>query len=77
MHVTIATVTDTLYAGTAKQVSLPGIDGELAILGHHMPLMTTLKPGTATVVREDGSRENFAIQSGVVEVSHNAVTVLL
>ncbi len=77
MRVTIATVAETLFEGEAKELTIPGVDGEMTILGHHMPLVTNLKAGQATVVGLDGKKQQFPINGGVLEVSHNHATVLL
>lgn len=77
MRVTIASVGETLYEGEAKELIIPGIDGEMTILGNHMPLVTTLRAGIATVVSNDYVRTNIPIQGGVLEVSRNHATVLL
>lgn len=77
MRVTIATVSETLFEGEAKELNIPGIDGDMTILSNHMSLVTTLKAGTASVVLNDGTKQHFPIQGGVLEVSHNHATVLL
>lgn len=54
--------------------------GEITILDNHAPLLTSIRPSTMFVVYkgEDGTekREDFAIWSGVVEVSNNAVKIM-
>jgi F-type H+-transporting ATPase subunit epsilon len=77
MRITIATVAETLYEGEAKELIIPGVDGEMTILGNHMPLVTNLKAGQATVVNLDGTRQQYPVNGGVLEVSHNHATVLL
>ena len=53
----------------------PGIDGELAILPHHAPLLTVLKPGEIRVVK-DGEDAYIAVSGGFMEVIGNTVTIL-
>ncbi len=53
----------------------PGIDGELAILPHHAPLLTVLKPGEVRVVK-DGEDSFIAVSGGFLEVMPNKVTIL-
>lgn len=78
MRVTIARVTERLFDGEAKELIVPGQDGVLTILSHHMPLVTTLKSGEVRV-KESAESEviSFAIEGGVLEVSNNHATVLL
>ena len=53
----------------------PGIDGELAILPHHAPLLTVLKPGEIRVVK-DGQDTYIAVSGGFMEVMPAKVTIL-
>ena len=53
----------------------PGIDGELAILPHHAPLLTVLKPGEIRVVK-DGHDTYIAVSGGFMEVMPTKVTIL-
>ena len=78
MRVIIARVGETLYEGEAHSLTVPGRAGEMTILSHHMPLVSTLKKGTV-IVREtkDSAPKEFEIQEGVLEVSGDSATVLL
>jgi F-type H+-transporting ATPase subunit epsilon len=76
MHAHIAKVNQVLWSGEAKSVTLPGSEGELTILPNHSPLATSLKEGRITVRNLD-SEHIFDIESGVLEVDKEGVTVLL
>ncbi len=75
-HLTIATVGETKYDGRAISATLPGSAGEMTILAHHEPLVTTLKAGEISVKDESGEK-TFAIEDGVLECSGNHVVILL
>jgi F-type H+-transporting ATPase subunit epsilon len=64
-----------VFEGDVDIVVAPGTDGEMGILPHHAPLLTTLKPGVLRV-RTSGREESFAISGGVMEVRPDIVTVL-
>ena len=64
-----------VFEGDVDIVVAPGEDGEMGILPHHAPLLTTLKPGVLKV-RTGGREEVFAIAGGVMEVQPTLVTVL-
>jgi len=64
-----------VFEGDVDIVVAPGEDGEMGILPHHAPLLTTLKPGVLKV-RTGGREELFAISGGVMEVQPTLVTVL-
>lgn len=76
MLVTIAKVHENVFAGEAKSVTVPTTEGEVTILSRHEPFVATLKPGTIAVRTEQGV-ETFTVTDGVLEVSHDQVTVLL
>lgn len=64
-----------VYEGDADIVVLPGMDGEMGILPHHAPLLTTLKFGLIKV-RAKGEEQVFTVAGGVAEVQPEIVTVL-
>ncbi len=64
-----------VYEGEADMVGLPGMDGEMGILPHHAPLLTTLKFGVV-MVRLHGKEQFFTVAGGVAEVQPDRVTVL-
>jgi F-type H+-transporting ATPase subunit epsilon len=64
-----------VFEGDADIVVLPGTDGEMGILPHHAPLLTTLKIGIIKV-RSGGKEEIFTVAGGVAEVQPEIVTVL-
>jgi F-type H+-transporting ATPase subunit epsilon len=59
----------------ADIVVVPGAEGEMGILPHHAPVLTTLGFGEL-VVRKGGREERFAIYGGVVDVRPDKVVVL-
>ena len=55
--------------------SCPGIEGELGILPHHAPLLTTLGFGELRI-RTGGQEESFAIAGGFLQVRPDKVVVM-
>ena len=64
-----------VFEGDVDMVVAPGSDGEMGILPHHSPLLTTLKPGVMRL-RTGATEEVIAIAGGVMEVRPDIVTVL-
>jgi len=64
-----------VYQGDADIVVLPGADGEMGILPHHAPLLTTLKFGVITV-RAQEQETYFTVAGGVAEIQPEIITVL-
>jgi len=65
----------TVFEEDVDIVVLPGTDGEMGILPHHAPLLTTLKYGLIKV-RMKGQEQVFTVAGGVAEIQPEIVTVL-
>jgi F-type H+-transporting ATPase subunit epsilon len=65
----------TVFQDDVDIVVLPGASGEMGILPHHAPVLTTLKYGVIKV-RRQGREDLFAVAGGVAEVQPTIVTVL-
>jgi len=65
----------TVFEDDVDIVVLPGSAGEMGILPHHAPLLTTLKYGIIKV-RKNGVEEIFTVAGGVAEIQPDIVTVL-
>jgi F-type H+-transporting ATPase subunit epsilon len=75
LHLEIVTQEKRLFSGDVDMVVAPGGEGELGILPHHAPLLTTLKEG-ALRVKQGGGEEYFSIGGGFMEVQPDHVIVL-
>ncbi len=71
----IVTAERVVYSEEVDIVIAPGIEGQLGILPHHTPLMTTLQPGELRV-RKSGEEFSMAISGGFLEVRPDRVIVL-
>ncbi|MBI4133126.1 hypothetical protein HY478_00780 [Candidatus Uhrbacteria bacterium] len=76
-HLVIASVGETRFDGPSISATFPGSEGELTVLAHHEPLVTTLKKGKILVKESSGARKVFDIDEGVLEISGNHAVVLL
>jgi F-type H+-transporting ATPase subunit epsilon len=63
------------YSEEVDAVVLPGSEGELGILPHHAPLVSTLGTGELRI-RRGGEEELFAIAGGFLQVLPNKVVVM-
>ncbi|OGZ07831.1 MAG: hypothetical protein A3C93_05930 [Candidatus Lloydbacteria bacterium RIFCSPHIGHO2_02_FULL_54_17] len=77
MKLTIAKIDKILFSGEAESVTVPGRAGEMTILAHHMPLITTLKEGTITVKQKEGEPVEYPLSSGFLEVGKNETVILV
>lgn len=71
----IVTAERLTYSDDVDVVVAPGIDGELAILPQHAPLMTMLQAGELRV-RKSGEEFSLVVTGGFLEVRPDRVTVL-
>ena len=71
----IVTAERVVYSEEVDAVIAPGIEGQLGILPHHAPLMTTLQAGELRV-RGGGEEFSLAISGGFLEVRPDRVIVL-
>lgn len=65
----------TVFEDDVDIVVLPGTDGEMGILPHHAPLLTTLKYGLIKI-RIKNQEQVFTVAGGVAEIQPEIVTVL-
>jgi F-type H+-transporting ATPase subunit epsilon len=64
-----------VFDETVDGVTLPGSEGELGVLPHHAPLVSTLGVGELRI-RTGGNEEWFAIVGGFVQVLPDKVVVM-
>ena len=63
------------YRDQVDEVLVPGADGQLGILPHHTPLITTLGVGELRI-RKGAAEEYFAIVGGFLQVRPDKVVVM-
>jgi F-type H+-transporting ATPase subunit epsilon len=75
LHLEIVTPEKLAYEGEVDSVQLPGSEGELGVLPHHAPLISTLGSGELRL-RKGGEDEYFAIVGGFLQVLPDKVVVM-
>ena len=65
-----------LVSGEVEQVLVPGSEGDMTVLAHHAPLLTTLRPGLLDIGMPGGERQRYFIRGGFAEVGPKGLTVL-
>jgi len=71
----IVTAERVVYSEDVDIVVAPGVLGQLGILPHHAPLMTTLEPGELRV-RKGGEEYSLVISGGFLEVRPDRIIIL-
>ena len=75
LQLEIVTPERQVYSDTVDSVQVPGSEGELGVLPHHAPLVSTLGVGELRF-RKGGVEESFAIVGGFLQVRPDKVVVL-
>jgi F-type H+-transporting ATPase subunit epsilon len=76
MKLYVYTLDKILYEGDADVVTLPSVDGEIAILPNHAPIVTTLKSGKISIQSPSG-HQNIPIKSGFAEINQEQTILLV
>jgi F-type H+-transporting ATPase subunit epsilon len=71
----VVTAERVVYSDYVDTIAAPGIVGQLGLLPHHAPLMTTLQPGELLITK-GGEELSLAITGGFLEVRPDRVIVL-
>ena len=65
------------FDGEAERIVVRGALGDLAILAGHIPMMTTIRPGTCRVVDAEGNTHTGKTGGGILTVGKgNAIALL-
>ncbi len=75
-HLIISTPDGNAFDGDAVSLSLRGIEGELAVLAHHAPLITSVKEGEITLLTPEEKTKTAQIGGGILTVSKDKTTLL-
>jgi F-type H+-transporting ATPase subunit epsilon len=71
----VVTAEQVVYTDVVDMLVAPGAEGQLGILPHHAPLMTTLQPGELRI-KKGGEESYLAISGGFIEVRPDHVIIL-
>jgi len=65
-----------LVSDKVEQVLVPGAEGDMTVLAHHAPVLTTLRPGVLDIGMPGGEHRRYFIRGGFAEVGPTGLTVL-
>lgn len=78
MHISIHSISKTLYEGSAEKVICYTPLGQTTVLNHHMPLVSSLTgPAVEIVTDQDGGKRIIPLASGFLEVRPGSDVVIL
>jgi len=77
IHIDVVSAEESIFAGEAEFVVLPGEAGELGIYPRHTPLITRIRPGSVRIkVPGEAEEQLIFVAGGILEVQPNVITVL-
>jgi F-type H+-transporting ATPase subunit epsilon len=65
-----------LVSDEVEQVLVPGAEGDMTVLAHHAPVLTTIRPGLLDIGYPGGKTQRFFLRGGFAEVNPKGLTVL-
>jgi F-type H+-transporting ATPase subunit epsilon len=71
----IVTAERVVYSDEVDVLVAPGVDGQLAVLPHHAPLMTMLQPGEL-LIRKGSEEQSMFVSGGFMEVRGDKIVIL-
>ncbi len=77
LHFELVSPERLLLSDEVAQVVIPGTEGEMTVLPGHAPVLSTLKPGVISVVRDAGGQpERIFVRGGFAEINPKGLIVL-
>lgn len=64
-----------LASMAVDEVQIHGTDGDMTVMAHHAPLITTLRPGLVRVSGREGEKE-YVVTGGFAEIDGESISVL-
>ena len=68
MKLSIYSLKNILFQGSASLLNCQTTSGEITVLDHHEPLITVLSSGIIRIIDEEKKEKFFEIKSGFMEV---------
>ncbi|MCM2475269.1 F0F1 ATP synthase subunit epsilon [Rhizobium sp. CG5] len=65
-----------LLSEQVSEVVIPATDGEMTVMAHHAPTMTTIKPGVVTVKLASGQTSKYVVFGGFADIVPTGCTLL-
>ncbi len=75
MKLEVITPEKVIFSDEIEELIAPTVNGEIAILPHHINLMTQLEPGELTV-KSKGKLHHMAVTGGFLQIAAGSITLL-
>jgi F-type H+-transporting ATPase subunit epsilon len=75
LRLEIVTPQEVAFSEDVHMVTFPAVEGEIGVYPQHTRLITQLVPGEILVTK-DGQERSLAVGEGLVEVTHDRVSIV-
>lgn len=75
MYLEIITPEKVIFSDEIEELIAPTVKGEIAILPHHINLLTQLEPGELTV-KMKGKTNHMAVTGGFLQIAKNHISII-
>jgi F-type H+-transporting ATPase subunit epsilon len=75
MTLKIVTPEKVIYDGEIDELIIPTVTGEIAVLPHHIDLLTEVAAGEMTI-KHKGKEQHVAVTGGFLQIENNTLTLL-
>jgi F-type H+-transporting ATPase subunit epsilon len=65
-----------LLSEMVTEVVIPATEGEMTVMAHHAPTMTTIKPGIVSVRSASGAKQDYVVFGGFADILPTGCTLL-
>ena len=76
-HLTISTPNGHLFSGDCVKLDVRGVEGSLAVRAGHIPFVTSVVKGECSVLLEDGTDLEGAVDGGILSVAPDGNVTLI
>ncbi len=76
LHVSLVSADQEVWAGEATMVVARTVEGEIGILGGHVPLLATLASGEVRITLPTGDKIVATADDGFLSVENNTVQIV-
>ncbi len=77
MKLAVYSIQRTLYEGEAEKVIAETLLGQMAVLDHHVPLISAIEGPHIHIVERDGAHKRIPVSGGVMEIRPGSEVVVL
>ena len=76
LHFELVSPEKLLMSQDVEMAIIPGVEGDMGVLQEHMPVISILRPGVVTLMKDGKVEERLFVEGGFVEITQDSCIVL-